>query len=171
MRKITIEPTKGADTRSATEVVSKETLLRESHLHRSHVRRVMAAVAAEVIERAERHDFTKVDPAGIDAFHDAFGRTMRKEIEFKDHSWWERHLADERHHINDRMHADADLLDLVEMIVDCTCAGMARTGKVFPIEVPAETLQALLRNTAAKLLAAVEVATAPETKKETTDAE
>jgi hypothetical protein len=42
MKAIDIEPTTGADTRSATEVVSKETLLRESHLHRSHVRRVDA---------------------------------------------------------------------------------------------------------------------------------
>ena len=158
MKRITIEPTTGANTRSATEIVAKDTLLRESHLHRSHVRRLMAAVAAEVVERAERHDFTKVDPPGIDSFHDAFARTMRKEIEFKDHPWWERHLSDERHHINDRLHGDADLLDLLEMIADCVCAGMARTGRVFPIEVSSETLQHLLRNTVTQALAAVDVA-------------
>lgn len=154
MKKVTIEPTTGADTRSATEIVTKDVLLRESHLHRSHVRRVMAALATEMMERAERHDDTKI--THIDGFHDAFTRTMQKEISFKDHPWWATHLT-EKHHINDRLHEDADLLDLVEMIVDCTCAGMARTGSVFPIEVPDDTLQHLLRNTAARLLASIEV--------------
>jgi hypothetical protein len=158
MRKITIEPTTGADTRSATEVVAKDVLLRESHLHRSHVRRLMAVVAAELIERAERHDDTKI--SGIDGFHDAFARTMRKEVQFKDHPWWTLHLT-EKHHINDRLHEDADLLDLVEMVVDCACAGMARTGRVFPIEVSSEILQRLLRNTASKLIAAIEVSAPP----------
>lgn len=162
MNRIIIEPTRGADTRSATETPSKETLLSESHLHRSHVRRAMAAIAAEVIERAERHDHTKVEL--IDQFHDNFGKAMRKEIEFKDHPWWTAHLT-EKHHINDRLHDDADLLDLLEMIADCTCAGMARTGKVFPIEIPSDVLQKLLANTAAKLLAAVEVG-APASSKE-----
>ncbi len=154
MKTIQIEPTTGADTRSASEIPAKDVLLRESHLHRSHVRRVMAALAAEMIERAERHDHTKV--GAIDLFHENFAQAMRKEIEFKDHPWWALHLT-EKHHINDRMHDDADLLDLIEMIVDCTCAGMARTGRVFPIEVHGETLQRLLRNTSAKMLAAIEV--------------
>jgi hypothetical protein len=158
MKAIDIEPTTGADTRSATEVVSKETLLRESHLHRSHVRRVMAMLAEELMERAERHDFTKVDPAGIDSFHDAFVRTMRKEIEFKDHPWWERHLSEEGHHLNDRMHHHSDLLDLLEMVVDCVCAGKARTGTVFPLAVESEDLQLLLANTVEKLIARVNVA-------------
>lgn len=163
MKTIVIERTTGADTRSATEIVAKDVLLRESHLHRSHVRRVMAALAAEMVERAERHDFTKVDPAGIDSFHDAFGRTMRKEIQFKDHPWWERHLSEERHHINDRLHADADLLDLIEMVADCVCAGMARTGSVFPLEVPDDKLRALLAITVARVMGAIEVTAAPTT--------
>lgn len=154
MKQITIERTTGADTRSATEVVSKDVLLRESHLHRSHVRRVVAALAADLLERAERHDHTKIEL--IDDFHDNFAAAMRKEIPFKDHRWWAAHLT-EKHHINDREHEDADLLDLLEMVVDCVCAGKARTGSVFPIQVASETLQRLLANTSAKLMEAVEV--------------
>lgn len=152
--RITIEHTDSADTRSSKEVPSKEILLRNSHLHRSHVRRVMAAVSAELIERAEKHDHTKI--SDIDGFHDAFTRTMRKEIEFKDHDWWRLHLT-EKHHINDRLHGDADLLDLLEMIIDCVCAGKARTGTVFPVELPSATLQKLLDNTVSKLCEAVKV--------------
>jgi hypothetical protein len=157
LRRTVVEPTRGADTRSAAGEVSKEVLLRESHLHRSHVRKVMAALAAELLERAERHDETKVSPEGIEGFHDAFTRTMRKEVEFKNHPWWTLHLT-EKHHLNDRLHEDADLLDLLEMVVDCACAGMARTGTVFPIAVPDATLQHLLRNMAAKVIGSIDVA-------------
>jgi hypothetical protein len=152
--KITIEATTGADTRSAKEIISKEVLLRESHLHRSHVRKAMAAMAAELIDRAERHDHTKI--SGIDGFHDAFTRTMRKEIEFKDHDWWKLHLT-EKHHLNDYLHDDADLLDLLEMIADCVCAGKARTGSVFPVEVAADIIKRLIDNTVSSLSAAVQV--------------
>jgi hypothetical protein len=152
--KIIIEATTGADTRSAKEIVSKEVLLRESHLHRSHVRKALAAMAAELIDRAERHDHTKI--SDIDGFHDAFVRTMRKEIEFEDHDWWKLHLT-EKHHINDRLHEDADLLDLLEMIADCVCAGKARTGEVLPIEIPSVTLKRLIDNTVSALSSAVQV--------------
>lgn len=144
MKEITIESTTGADTRSAKGPVSKEVLLSNSHLHRSHVRRAMAALSAELIERAERHDYTKI--SAIDDFHENFTQAIAKEIEFKDHRWWKLHLA-EKHHINDRMHDDADLLDLLEMIVDCVCAGKARTGDVFPIKIESDVLQKLLSNT------------------------
>ena len=152
--KITIEATPGADTRSAKEIVSKEVLLRESHIHRSHVRKVIATMAAELISRAERHDHTKIND--IDGFYDAFTRTMRKEIEFKDHDWWRLHLT-EKHHINDRLHDDADLLDLLEMVADCVCAGKSRTGSVFPLEIAAGTLKRLLDNTVNALSGAVHV--------------
>lgn len=152
MKTITIEPTIGADTRSAKGPVSKEVLLRESHLHRSHVRRVMAALSAELIERAEQHDHTKI--SAIDDFHENFTQAIQKEIEFKDHKWWKLHLT-EKHHINDRLHDDADLLDLIEMIVDCVCAGKARTGSVFPVTIESDVLQKLLRNTVDLLIDSV----------------
>lgn len=154
MKKIQIEKTVGADTRSAKEPVAKDTLLRESHLHRSHVRKLMASVAAELIEKAEAHDHTKISL--INEFHDNFVKAFTKEIEFKSHPWWAEHLK-ERHHINDFMHEDADLLDLIEMIADCVCAGKARTGNVFPVTLSDERLQKLLQNTVTRFIASVEV--------------
>lgn len=158
MKKIQIEKTVGADTRSAREPVSKETLLRESHLHKSHVRKLLASVASELIEKGEQHDHTKISL--IDQFHDNFVKAFSKEIEFKDHPWWAEHL-NERHHINDFMHDDTDLLDLIEMIADCVCAGMARTGKVFPIEISSDKLQRIVQNTANRFIAAIEVKDSP----------
>jgi hypothetical protein len=55
------------------------------------------------------------------------------------------------------MHEDTDLLDLIERIADCTCAGMARTGSVFPIKLTEEQLQKIVQNTTAKFIAAISV--------------
>jgi len=33
------------------------------------------------------------------------------------------------------------------MLIDCTCAGMARTGDVYPMELPNELLQQVVANT------------------------
>lgn len=154
MNKITIEKTQGADTRSAKEVVTKETLLSESHLHKSHVRKMMAVLAQELITRGENHDHTKTE--AIDLFHDNFVKAFNKEMEFKQHAWWKLHLT-EKHHINDYMHADTDLLDLLEMLVDCVCAGMARTGNIFPIEMDNDRFQQMLKNTVDKIKNCIEV--------------
>ena len=154
MKKIQIEKTTGADTRSAKGTVSKETLLSESHLHRAHVRKLMGSVADELIEKGERHDYTKITL--IDMFHDNFVQALSKRIEFKQHAWWREHLK-ERHHINDYMHPDTDLLDLIEMLANCVCAGRARTGEVWPIKIPDPKLHAMIQNTINKFMAAVEV--------------
>ena len=155
MDKVIIEKTRGADTRSATSVVDKETLLRETHLHKNHVMSVMKSLGRELYAKADKHDFTKVDY--IDKFHDNFVKAFNKEIEFKDHEWWGIHLAKERHHINDFMHEDTDLLDLIEMLADCICAGKARTGNVYPIEIDNSKLQKMLSNTIEKIKNAIEV--------------
>ncbi len=53
----------------------------------------------------------------------------------------------ERHHLDDRVPDDVNLLDVIEMVVDCVVAGMARTGEVYPIELSNDILQKALNNT------------------------
>jgi hypothetical protein len=53
----------------------------------------------------------------------------------------------ERHHLDDRVPDDVNLLDVIEMVVDCVVAGMARTGEVYPIELSNDILQKALKNT------------------------
>jgi hypothetical protein len=42
---------------------------------------------------------------------------------------------------------DVNLLDVLEMIADCVCAGMARSGDVRDVEINEEILNKALKNT------------------------
>jgi hypothetical protein len=40
-----------------------------------------------------------------------------------------------------------NLIDVLEMICDCVCAGMARSGNVYPVNISSEILQKAVKNT------------------------
>ena len=61
----------------------------------------------------------------------------------------------ERHHLNEHCPDDVNLIDVIEMIADCACAGMARSGNVYPINISSETLQKAVENTAQMCIDAV----------------
>ena len=42
---------------------------------------------------------------------------------------------------------DVNLIDVLEMIVDCVMAGMGRTGTVYPLEIKSEVLMSAFVNT------------------------
>ena len=45
------------------------------------------------------------------------------------------------------VHDDITLVDVIEHVVDCVMAGMARSGNVYDIELPNEVLQLAVKNT------------------------
>jgi hypothetical protein len=53
--------------------------------------------------------------------------------------------------------SDVNLVDVIEHIVDCVMAGMARSGSVYQLSLPSDLLQAAFRNTVEQLSVAVEV--------------
>ena len=53
----------------------------------------------------------------------------------------------ERHHLNDSVPEDVNLIDVLEMVIDCTCAGLARSGDVYPIKISQEVLEMAIENT------------------------
>lgn len=57
----------------------------------------------------------------------------------------------------DGVREDVDLVDVIECVVDCVMAGLARSGKTRPIEIPADVLLKAVQNTANKLVSLVEV--------------
>jgi len=148
-----------ADTRTCdVSTVSKETLYRSSHQHILDVRRGLLFFRYLLEDAAARHDFDKL--SDIDSFHADF------QTKFTVTEWWDRHRKLNRHHLlqADGIPADVNLIDVLDMIADCTMAGMARSGSVYPLELPGEVLQAAFKNTCALLLSQVSVTT--ETSKE-----
>lgn len=108
-----------------------------------------------------KHDFTKKNFEK--EFYNDFVATMNEGADFVNGRWYQNHIYDERHHPLSYCHDDINLIDIIEMVVDCTVAGLARSGEVRPIEVNAEILNKSVANTT-KLIQRMVVVTETEDK-------
>jgi hypothetical protein len=153
---IKIRPSPTADTRTCDwSKVTKETLLDSSIQHIEDIRAGLDFFRAALDRAGALHDHDKI--SGIDHFHSDF-RTG-----FKETGWWDNHRKVNRHHLTeaDGTPDDVNLIDVFDFITDCTMAGMARSGSVRPLTLPPGLLERAFQNTAALLLANVEVVTTP----------
>jgi protein tyrosine phosphatase len=139
---IKIKKSKTADTRSCDfSNVTKEQLLESSHQHIDDVAKGFAYIKGLIDGAANRHDYDKITK--IDWFHDDFITG------FKQTGWWDRHRKIARHHLlqEDGVPENVNLVDVLDMIVDCVMAGMGRTGTVYPLEIKPEVLMTAFQNT------------------------
>ena len=70
-----------------------------------------------------------------------------KDTNFKDSDWYKYHTTEERHHLNTRVPEDVNLIDIIEYLCDCICAGYARSGSVYHIDITNDTLRKAYENT------------------------
>ena len=153
MDKIEIKRSKNADTRSAEGIVSKEELLDNTLSHIDDVQHWGYRIAELLKKQVLEHDHTKVD--NIDQFHEDF-TSGRQGADFKSLPWWQIHKT-ERHHLNDSVPEDVNLIDVLEMVIDCTVAGLARSGEVYGITIPDEVIQKAIANTSKLIIDNTEV--------------
>lgn len=154
---ITIRQSPTADTRTCDFAnVSKETLADSSRQHINDVRRALDFFMARCCESGQNHDPDKL--TDIDGFHADFLTG------FKETAWWDRHRVLNRHHLQqaDGIPADVNLIDVLDFIADCVMAGMARSGSVYPLQLPPELLERAFQNTVSLLKAEVVVEPAAE---------
>jgi len=150
---ITIRKSPTADTRTCDYTqVSKELLLASSIQHIEDVQQALAFFQQRLDFAAATHDPDKI--VDIDGFHADFVTG------FKQTSWWDRHRKLNRHHLNepDGVREDVNLIDVLDFIADCVMAGMARSGSVYPLQLPPELLERAFQNTVELLKAQVQVA-------------
>lgn len=133
-----------ADTRTCDFAnVSKDTLLKNSEQHILDVRRGLEVFGGRLMDAMFEHDRDKI--TDIDGFHADFVHGFSE-----GHTgWWERHRALNRHHLTmaDGVRDDVDLIDVLDFIADCVMAGMARSGSVYPLQLPPELLEKAFQNT------------------------
>ena len=144
--KIIIKRSPNADTRTSKGDITKKELLQQTYSHIDDVNNVGVWLADKFKEQIKNHDHTKIE--GIDQFYKDFTTGMQN-AEFKKLPWWQLHMT-ERHHLNDSVPEDVNLLDVLEMVIDCTVAGLARGGsadKIYPITIPQEVLELAIDNT------------------------
>jgi len=150
---ITIKKSPTADTRTCDwSKVTKEQLLGASEMHIDDVHKGLLFFGGQLQGAALIHDADKL--SDIDGFHRDF------QTGFKETVWWERHRKINRHHLNveDGVPYDVNLIDVIEHIVDCVMAGMARSGNVYELKLPDEVLRKAFANTVDLLRANVVVA-------------
>ena len=70
--------------------------------------------------------------------------------------------------MDDGIPGDVNLIDVLDFVADCIMAGMARTGEVYPLELPDDLLKRAFDNTVSMLKAEVVVET-PDAEKEEGD--
>lgn len=147
---IAIKKSTTADTRSCDfSQVTKDQLYKSSQQHKGDVVEGMQFFIGMMNDAMLCHDDDKLQD--IDGFHADFLTG------FKQTGWWDRHRKITRHHLlqDDGVPTDVNLIDVLDMIVDCVMAGMGRTGSVYPLEISPELLKRAFDNTAERLKAEI----------------
>lgn len=149
---IHIKKSPTADTRTCDwSKVTKEELLNSSRQHKDDVSQGLGFFGGRLLVAAEHHDHDKI--SNIDGFHRDF------QTGFKQTEWWDEHRKINRHHLlqDDGVPDDVNLVDVLDMIVDCVMAGMARSGSVYPLEISDKILRDAFNNTIELLKSQVKV--------------
>ena len=127
MEKVIIRRNPNGDTRTAPKNVTREEFHKANMEHIFDVMHVMAEVGTMVTSMGENHNWTKLDYE--DLFYKNFLSTINCGTDFVSDEWYQKHILLERHHLSNRCPDDVNLLDVIEMIVDCVCAGKTRSGR------------------------------------------
>lgn len=147
---ITIRKSVNADSRTAKKNATIQDLETDTKSHISDVAQGLRFIADLIEAKGKLHDHTKLE--NLSEFHAALTNGHVKESE-----WYKKHITEERHHLLSYVHDDVNLTDVVEHIVDCVMAGLARSGSVYDIELPNDVLQLAVKNTVELLKANVQV--------------
>lgn len=142
---ITIKKNPNGDTRTAPKEVSFEQFQEANDMHRADVAAVMWELSKMVDATGEMHDCTKKTQERM--FYRDFLNAMNNGADFVNGEWYQLHVHAERHHLLSHCPDDVNLIDVMEMLADCVCAGMARSGEIRSLEINNETLSMAVKNT------------------------
>ena len=143
--KILIKRNPNGDTRTAPQNVTFKQFQEANDMHIKDVKMVMYKLSEMLQIQGRGHDWTK--KAEETLFFSDFLATKNKGVDFVNNEWYQLHIHNEKHHPLSYCHDDITLLDIIEMVVDCVCAGKARSGEIRNLEVNEEILKLALNNT------------------------
>lgn len=125
---IEIKRNPNGDSRTGNLNVTKDDFHEANLMHIADVNRITEFLANKLLEGAKRHDYTKL--IYEDLFYKNYREALLKKQDFCDNDFYKLHISTERHHPNESLKEDFNLLDLLEMISDVMAASLARTGKM-----------------------------------------
>ena len=144
-QKIVIHKNPNGDTRTAPKNVTFKQFQEANNSHIVDVSSVLTRLSENLKENGHKHDWTKKKYEKM--FYNNFLATVNYDMDFVSEEWYQLHVNTERHHLLSRCPEDVNLLDVIEMIVDCVCAGKTRSGEVRNLEIPTDILGKALKNT------------------------
>jgi len=151
---IKIYKNSNGDSRTARQNVSFKEFQQANDMHRQDVKNVMNELSTIIEIRGANHDYTKKTEEEL--FYKEFTSTMISQTDFLKSEWYKLHVEKERHHLLSRCPEDVNLIDVLEMIADCVCAGIARSGEVRPMEINEELLMKAVNNTSILIQSMIE---------------
>lgn len=126
--------------------------------HQSDVKRLINEFSSGLIGSSSKHDWTKTEEPYRSMFYRDLCATIEGRLNFMEGEWAHLHYFElERHHLKQHCPDDVSLFDVIEMLCDCVAAGMARSGDVYDIDIPAEVLTKATANTVEWLKAQIEI--------------
>ena len=144
-KRIILKHDSHGDSRYAPKDTTFEQFHQANLSHINDVQKVMNRLGFVLRAQGGNHDWTKL---GLEKeFWTDFQDSLLHKADFVNAWWYQKHVHIERHHPTSYCHDDIDLLDIIEMIVDCVCAGKARAGKIRPMEINDEILKKAFNNT------------------------
>lgn len=143
---IEIKKNPNGDTRTAPKEVTFEQFQEANDMHIYDVSAVMWQLSRMVDRAGENHDCTKKSQERM--FFRDFKDTQENGADFVNSEWYQLHIKAERHHLLSNCPTDVNLIDVLEMIADCTCAGLARSGEIRDLEIDSVILNRAVKNTA-----------------------
>ncbi len=142
--KVVIHKNPNGDTRTAPKGITFKQFQEANNSHIMDVTNTMLRVSEMMEEAACTHDHTK--KSDEEQFYKDFLSTMNEGTDFVSGKWYQHHVNTERHHLLSRCPEDVNLLDVIEMIVDCVCAGKTRSGEIRGLEITPEILETAMKN-------------------------
>lgn len=137
------------DTRSCKTTPEFKDFQNANDMHIQDVRNVINNLAFELMLRGQTHDKTKKSLE--DMFYNDLMNTINNGGSFVEGDWFKIHINEERHHLLSNCPDDVNLFDVIEMIVDCVCAGKARSNEIRELEINEDILKRALDNTVKKI--------------------
>lgn len=125
--------------------ISFEDFSKDIDTHREDVKNVIYFLASKLEEAGDKHDWTKKERE--EQFYKSFIAAKEKGLDFKKDAWYKYHVTTERHHIASHVAKDINLIDVLEMISDCCCAGLARSSKIYDLEIDPDVLMKACKDT------------------------
>lgn len=134
------------DSRTAPKGIKFEQFREARDMHAGDVGAVMHELSRMMDRAGKNHDCTARSQERM--FYRDFVDAQEHGTDLAEGEWYQIHIRAERHHLLSHCPDDVNLIDVIEMIADCVCAGLARSGEIRDMEISREILDKAVENTA-----------------------